>query len=87
MFCSRQIYTFLIESIPNCFSRREENRLREQKDRSNHQEVVYEFVLPLISGTLKNTYEEVPFLAKLSLEAYNFTKNELLCRHFSDNFN
>ena len=30
------------------------------------------------SETLKNTYEEAPFLAKLRLKAYNFTKNGLL---------
>ena len=36
--------------------------------------------------TLKSTCEEVHFLAKLMLEAYNFTQNELLCRHFADTF-
>ena len=36
-----------------------------------------------MSETLKNTYEEVPFLAKLRLEIYKFTKNEL----FEDIFN
>ena len=39
-----------------------------------------------MSETLKNTYEEVPFLAKLRLEAYSFNKKELLRRNFSNNF-
>ena len=39
-----------------------------------------------VRNFVKYTYEEVPFLAKLRLQAYNFTKNELLCRYFSNNF-
>ena len=86
MFYSWQIYTFLVESISNCL--REENRLDSNKTEAiTHREVFYKTaLLSWMSETLKNTYEEVPFLAKLRLEAYNFIKNELLRRHFSNNF-
>ena len=39
-----------------------------------------------MSETLKNTCEEVNLLVNWRLEAYIFTKNELICRHFSDDF-
>ena len=39
-----------------------------------------------MSETLKNICKEVHFLVKSRLEAYNFTKNEHLCRHSSGNF-
>ena len=58
-----------------------------QQDETNHREVFYKIaLLYLMLETLKKTYEEVHFLAKLRLDAYNFPKNELLCNHFSDNF-
>ena len=43
-------------------------------------------LLLLILKTLKNACEEVHFSAKLRRKVYNFTKNELLSKHFSDDF-
>ena len=81
MFYSRQIYTFLVESISNYSV--DSNKT----EAITHWEVFYQIaLLSWMSENLKNTYEKVPFLAKLRLEAYNFIKNELLQRHFSDNF-
>ena len=88
MFYSGQVFNSLIKSISNyvCFLKRK-NRFRQQQDRSNHGKVFYKIApLPLMLQTLKNTSKEVHFFVKLMLEAYNFIKNELLCRHFSDSF-
>ena len=81
MFYSRQIYTFLVESISNYVYKEEKkidlnsNKTEAITKRCSSYEIAF---LSLMLETLKNTYKEVPFLAKLRLEAYNFTKNELL---------
>ena len=68
MFHYRQIHAFLVESISNYVFKEEKKIVLD----SNKIEAITEVI-----KSLKNTYEEVPFLAKLRLEVYNFTKNEL----------
>ena len=82
MFYSVHMYTSLVESI-----------LKEKKiDLDNNKteaitEVFYKIaLLPLMSKTLKNSSNSSFVVEKVRLEAYNFSKNELLCRHFSDYF-
>ena len=77
------MYSFLGKSIWNYVFKEEKRIVLDSNKTSNHREVLYEkALLSLMSETSKNIYEKVPFLAKLGLDAYKVTKNELLCRYF-----
>ena len=88
MFHSSQIYNFLVESISNYVFEEEmkikldSNKTEAITDRCSTKLVFF----PSCQKLWKIPTKKFLFLAKLRLEAYNHTKNELLWRHFSDNF-
>ena len=67
MFYSRQIYTFLVEIILNyVFKEEKKIDLDSNKTEAITKRFFYEIaLLSLMSETLKNTYEEVPFFSKV----------------------
>ena len=84
MFYSRQVNNSLLESIWNyVFKERkidlDSNKTEAIAERCSTKQLFFPSCQKL--KYLKNTCEEVNFLAKLRLEDYNFTKNKL-CRHF-----
>ena len=88
MFYSRQFYASLVESISNFVFKEEEkiDLASKKTEVITKRCFTKQLFFLLCQKVLKIPAKKFIFLAKLRLEAYNFTKNKLLCRYFEDNF-
>ena len=82
MFYSRQVYTSLAESTSN-YVFKEEKKIDLD---SSKIAAITEGSSSLHIRNFQKYLQISWFFAKLRLDIYNFTKNELFCIHFSDNF-